>query len=503
MPLMTKATGPEKVAWSIDHQPVLMEWDSCSMIAPGGFDRLTGKVNAKQHRRVLKQGARVKGVRPNGKTLYLGTLVSQPKIVNDVATIEAEGYSAIARRRTRRLPYIIADASQWSNVDELPFDYTNNSKYSLQSKGDGIGWIIDSAHTYNSPDRAGYGLYVPGHAIQRIRATIRKTNDDNNFDLEVRDADDLGSASVASTKTLGAATADGATWNVPAVNQNTVLINVVSNSGGGAAGTTMRVTLQDLVACVLADDNDWTTADVVADVADRLGFAADITNTDTEIEALDWTGSWDELLTYMAAIEDYTWLITEDQTKGAKKDAMLTFRPWGAKTWQTNLDMSQESLTVAPLYNRVAVDYERPEGVPQHAVFEVADFDDLTDPITNLTYEYPDAPRLENPQRSKHLVNAIGEKLLRHVSTYRLVGNIKVAALRKGTPWDIRAGDKLQVDGYDPKVPPQRIAAVTYNADGTADASLSRSFDIAAMLFRLTAHRRRSNPHPGASGHRA
>jgi hypothetical protein len=507
VPVVVK-DAPEAIAWSIGGRPVALQWDSCTMRAPGGYDRLTGTVtwqkgSGRLTRSRLHQGAQVVGTRSNRKVLYQGTIVSPPKIIDNVATIEAEGYAAIVRRRTQRLPYIIADATQWSAEDEQPFDYAQNERYTLQSKNDALGIIINKNENYNNGDECGYAIYIPGHAVQRVKATMRKKGPDNaNFDLRLRGTDELGALSVVSTNGLGGGNPDGTVFNMAvAGDKNTVTIGINCNSAG-SPGATTRITLQDVTVCAIADNVAWTCSQVVSDVAQRLGFADDVEASATEIESLDWTGSWDELLTYMAAVEDFTWLVLENNTKGPKADAQLTFRPWGNKVWRTTLDLCDESLTVAPLYNRVTVSFERPAGVPQHKSFEPEDFG-LDDPIPGLTYEYPDPPVLENPQRSRNVVNAIGERMLRRVVVPRLVGNVKVMGLLQGRPFDIKAGDKLAIQDYVPKVGPQRIASVTYNRDGTVDCGLERSFDVAAMLFRLTAHRRRTSPHSWGSGHRS
>ena len=485
MPVLSRANPQEAIAWSIDGKAVVLDWANAKMTAPGGYDSMTGKVSS-FHARHLFQGARVVGTRPNGKVLYQGLLASTPKIVNDVATIEAEGYQSRIRRRSSRLPYVIADASQWSQSNELPFDYANSEKYNLQSKKDGLGWVISNDTNYTASDRAGYGLYVPQHRVQRLKMTIRKSADDSNFQVDVRQADDLGSiSSPVDTKALGAGTADGATFNVSAVTKNTVAVFLTATAGSPTAGTNMRVTLQNIRACVIAGDDDWTTSDVVSDVAGRMHFTDDVDSTGTLIGGLDWNGNWDGLLDYLADIEDWTWLVIEDTSK-AKADAALTFRDWGHHSWMTNLDMAQENLTVAPLYNKVTVFYTTPGGVPQHKSYTPDDFG-LDDPLDGDPYEYPDPIRLEDPQRNTNLADAIAEKLLRRVTQLRLVGSSKVMALEHGVPFDMQAGDTITMRGYNPKAGPQRIASVTYNNDGSADVSIERDYDIAAMLFKTTA----------------
>jgi hypothetical protein len=513
MPVVTPRglPGPEAIAWSIDGVPVNLAWDSCSMVAPGGYDALrgtiTGHLQTHRVRKALAQGMQIRGVRPNGRVLYQGYLISRPKILNDVAYIEAGGYQDNIRRRNTRLPYVISDASQWSTRDESPLNYAvNNQKIDTFSKNDSLGWKVDGNTSYATGNDAGYGIYVPGHKIQRIRCTIIKTGDDANFDMKFYDADDLGALGAAvSTKTMGAGNPSGTDFNIPAVNHDTVVVTIEYTAGGGMpSGGSDKFMLRSLEACVIADDDDWITSDVVSDVASRMSFADNVSDGSTDIGGLDWTGSWDELLTYMANIEDWTWLVEEDRTKnGREAHAMLTFRDWGHNTWTTNMDLSDAtSLTVAPTYNQVVAQFERPAGVPQHKVYSVHDFNDLDDPTPGFTFEYPDPIVFENPQRGTTRADTVAEKLLRRVSQLRLVGNVKVAGLAKGRPYDMKAGDKLKVDKFHPDAPPQRISQITYNADGTADCTLERSWDIGAMLFRLTNHRRRTTPHGHGAGHR-
>jgi hypothetical protein len=72
---------------------------------------------------------------------------------------------------------------------------------------------------------------------------------------------------------------------------------------------------------------------------------------------------------------------------------------------------------------------------------------------------------------------------------------VKVHYTSKGVPYDIWPGDLLELGDFQPKVPPQRIAAVTYNFDGSVVCSLEAEVDTAALVDRLILRRmKRRNP---------
>ena len=506
MPVIHK-DAPEEVAWSIGGVPVNFEWGSCSMTAPGGYSDVSGQVTGARQLKRIRQGQTIIGTRANGRILYKGTVVSPPKIVNDTAYVEGEGFQAIVRRHNERLPYLIADASQWSEISSEPFSYSASSKFTLQSQGDLLGWKVAPSETWGSSGlRDGYAIYIPDNGVQRIRATLRKSDNDADWEMAFLGGDDLGAISDVTTKALSVANPDGTALNIhyASTASNTVAI-VVRTTGSTTPSTKYHWWLQDVTACVIADDTDFSVSDVVSDVAMRLGFGEEVNTSSIQVETLDWTSGWDELLNYMAAIEDWTWLVIEDTSK-QMKPAALVFRPWGHNTWNTSLDLAKENLTVAPLYNRVTVMYERPAGVPHHKTYRPSDFG-ITDPVPDLEYEFPDSPTLENPQRSTNMVEAIAQRLMRRVTETRLAGTIRVSGLTSGRPFDMKAGDMLNINGYNPAVPPQRISHITYNADGTADVQLERSWDVGAMLFRLSSgghgRRRRAAAHSWGSGHRS
>jgi hypothetical protein len=208
---------------------------------------------------------------------------------------------------------------------------------------------------------------------------------------------------------------------------------------------------------------------------------------------LDWNTGAAELLNYLADIEDQTWLVMHSDKKHTY--GKLYFRDWGHTVWHTSLGdwAEDQGLEVQPLFNRVTTTFESPPGVQQSVRSAPEDFG-LKDPLRGQQVDYPDLLQLEDPQADNSLAQAVNAKALAKLTKLRLKGQIKVNYVSKGVPFDIWPGDVLKIGGFQPDLPPQRIAAVTYQNDGTVVCSLGLDYNIAALVDkRITRHLKRRN----------
>jgi hypothetical protein len=260
--------------------------------------------------------------------------------------------------------------------------------------------------------------------------------------------------------------------------------------------------ISDLHVNGIGIDDETTTSDIMVDLANRSDYDPDaIADSSLAALPLDWDSSWDQLADYLAGLDDWVWVVEEDSAlkRGGRMQYFggMRYNSWGRDgegEWKGQIHKGiVEDLTLLPLYNRVSVVYESPPGVTQTFTTDVSDVADLDDPLARKGYvsEYPTPFRIAVPQFNNDLAASIGATLLRRLTKQRVQGTVKVTRLYNGQPFDIRAGDTLNITDFTPKIPPQRITEVTYNPDGTVDCSLERSFDLGIVMRKLQRGARR------------
>lgn len=492
---LAKTFDPSNISWSIAGQAAMLDWDSFEATAPGGFGQFKAKAMPNRGvRHKMKQGDRVVGRKPNGDIVYQGKLEAPPKYVDEVAYFSAMGPRSVVDGFNDRLPYQIRDASQWHELHSDPARFANNSaKLQIAQKGNSIGVVADQNSNYHSGDNQGYYLWVQDWDISNVRYTLRRTNSFADFDLRVRRSDDSFSAPTTVTS-YPMTTADGTTKNdAISASASVVIIDWNCNVAGPTAPAANNRFWVDAVRVgVITDQDVFTSGEVAQDVGNRCGYETDCVGS-ANMMPLDWNSPATDLLDYCGDIEDQVWLVMDSKKKGTF--GKLIFRPWGNTTWHTSLGdwAEDQSLEVQTLYNRVTTTYQNPPGVQQSVRSAPEDFN-LKDPLPGQAIDYPSILQLEDPQPDSSLALAVNAKALSKLTKVRLKGTLLVRSTREGVPFDIEAGDVIKVGGFQPDVPPQRIASVNYQKDGTVQLSLGIDYNLAALVDqRITKHLKRRN----------
>jgi hypothetical protein len=525
----------EVISWSLGGNgttdkggtPVAMDWDTASAVDHGGFDQFSGSfpitpstsvarpnsfpsnwapgveatqsidpVGAMHLPAYARQGQVVTGWRKNGGLLWKGVITQTPRIIQGRVQIAAEGWKVLVERGNERITYQAADATQWSLGTDQPFSSVsyagaNHQKFDTFSKKDGFGWKVNGTQAFAVDDRLFYWFYTPGQPIVRVAFTMRKVADAGNFELELFTGNDLGATAVVSNNTWGAGNPDGTVKNLqPATPKNMVGLSIHSTaiSTPGA----WKGWVEDLrVSCVTTADT-FTGGQIASDLAGRLGYTDKTSTGATNLLPYDSTSQWSDLMDYCALVEDYCWLVLDDPQN--RNPAALYFRPYGNKTWRTSMtQIANDSLQIAPLYNRSTTYYQRPRNALHHLTNRPSDFN-ITDPLVGsaIPFPYPEPTTIDHPIRSVTLPTAMNQLILKRMTKYRLQGSCDVLSLNgPGVPFDMMAGDLLTIGDFQPSVGAQRIAQINYNADGTATVTLDRYFDLDDTLRRARHHVRR------------
>lgn len=485
---------PASINWSVAGQPAQLEWEPFTATAPGGYGQFTAKAKPQRGVRLrCWQGDIVEGRRPDGQVVYQGKLMAPPKYVDDVAQFTSVGPRNVVDRYNQRLPYQIRDASLWQELHADPAHFSGNSaKFAIAQKGSSVGVVVGQGQTYALNDNQGYYLWVQGWSIANVQFTLRKSANNSSFDLRVRGSDDAFTApTTITTKAMASGgDADGTSETISFSGAEYSIAVIDWNANGAASPNNQRFWADDVRVGVITDQDTFTTSDVATDVAQRCGYAVSATGG-VNVLPLDWNAPATDLLNYMADIEDATWLVLHNPD-GNKKYGKLYFRDFGRSTWHTELGAwaEDEGLELMPLYDRVTTMFENPPGVQQQVRTSAGEAG-LRDPLPGESYDYPDIMQLEDPQADGALASAINAKMLARLTTLRVQGSVRVRFVREGVPWDILPGDNLVLGDFQPTLPAQRIAAVTYNKDGSVTCSLERDVRLTALLDHLSIRRLR------------
>lgn len=484
---------PAPCHWSVGGKSVEMEWSSFEATAAGGYGQLRdARVFPRRGRRVkMWQGDVVEARRPNGRICYQGKLTAPPKYVDQIGIITAMGPRTVIDGFTDRLPYQIRGGDQWQSLDADPANYSAGIVEGINAtqKGNSIG-VVFSAATYANGDRNGFYLWVDGYNIQRVAGTMRERGTVlANYDLRIRHATPFNAATTDATFTQGAGNPDGTTFDVAVPTGFSVAIIDWAANAAVSPTANKHFHIDNLRVGIITDQDSFTAAQVASDVANRCGYAVSATGS-LNVLPLDWNSPATELMDYLAGLEDACWLVVHSGKPGVY--GRLIFRPFGHTQWKVALrdgSAVDQGLEILPLYDAISTTYESPPGMPQHVRSKASAFG-IPDPLPGFTADYPDPIQLQDPQPDSTLALAVNERALQRLTKLRVQGNVLITRTQERQPFDILPGDTLKLGDFEPHpLPPQRIASVTYNADGTVVCSLTRDLRLDSIVNRLANRR--------------
>jgi hypothetical protein len=174
-------------------------------------------------------------------------------------------------------------------------------------------------------------------------------------------------------------------------------------------------------------------------------------------------------------------------------EAGLYVGEWGRKSYHVaDLDYSEVE-TLMP-YNTAYVSYQTPAGVEQ-VVSATAEDDPYAGTGQIVAWPEDEPFHLTGPRYSDTLATSLAQQYANHYSQPQVAGRVHVSKLLADDgahhPWDIDAGDMLELKGYGTAIDPQRVVAVSRRPDGTADVSVGDDETFTAQLSRAQARRLR------------
>jgi hypothetical protein len=483
------------VEWSIDGNVVPLQWDSAQLDAPGGYGNLTGAVIRASD---MPLGAGpfsiVVGTRSDGQPFYRGEIAGLPQIVDGQAMFAVQGLKERLRRHRERRLYQNQGLVDWGLSDGDPYSagaYPAADQYDVTVKDGAILFVI-GAETYAANDRVSVSFWARGDTITRVAFDIDRTTSSPNHEVRLMTA----------TGPSGAASVEAPTYNLTGTTQINVdktltvpddMVQIqVRATGASAPAAKRRAIIRNVRVNGRITADEMTMSDLSADMATEMGWSDLSPGSGGDILPQDWVDDWYTAMSDAVDTQDGTWLVM-DPRDFSGDEAGLYVGEWGRKSYHVQ-DLDYGEVETLMPYNTAYVSYETPAGVEQ--VVSATAVDDPYAGTGQIVAWPEDEPfHLTGPRYSDTLATSLAQQYANHYSQPQVAGRIHVTKLLADDgshhPWDIDAGDMLELRGYETAIGPQRVVTVSRRPDGTADVSVGDDETFTAQLSRAQARRLR------------
>jgi hypothetical protein len=475
------------VSWSIDGLSTPLQGWSAGTTAFGGFSQMRGVIEESSARRYpssVTQGSVVRGTTADGSVMYQGRLSAPPAIRGGLASFAAQGESVRAAKKTGRLLYQSQDGSQWFDRAGAPLFNLQGAVGSMSIEPGRILWEENQGSAATPGDAKAAGFWAQGSpgGITRL-AFIHKAHfpSARQYDIFRTDNWPADTGYTLLTSFAEASTDTARDTGVIAAPQSGILIQRHYTGGASVYGEG-RAHVFNIRVNGIATGDVFYGSQVVTDAGGRLGYdTSGVTSSALNILPLDWTsGSWAELLSYIATLEDRYWRVVED--------SRLEYDEWGTKEWTVyQADGASVDLTPLELWNQVTVRYTHINGTQSQVTRTCADLG-LPDPLAATGQINIWEESLADVQPNADLATAVANNLLPRVSSQRYAGRIDCVKAydmtMRDAPYEIRAGDTVRVADWDMNQSVTlRIFEVEYTAEGVS-LGIEAGVSIASMLAR-------------------
>lgn len=468
-----------RIAWTVDGRTAsLMDWQA-DAAADWGDRTLTGSVPESVS--WAEEGAPIVGWRSTDDAMWSGTLETV-RLEDDLLKVRAYGGAEALMRNQTRMFYRIDGADRWSDSETDPHSYNNSEKFDVTLGRGHIMWKVGDGDTaYAVGNQSAVVLWVEGGLITRYSIQVEPDINFANLEVETHNATGpSGSRTLEGTHSLAAIGGTPTTYARTLTTPADLLSLRMIADGAFTPAARHRVKVNAIKVYGRTIDDAFSISEVVEDVAGVAGLVdAGITANTTAALPLDWNEDLPGLLSYMAELADWRWLVTHDG---------LSFGPF-AKTWEafTSADATT-ALEPERRYNRVRVPYRAvsgalrtSEGVPSVDPF----------PDERVTW----VEELEDPQADSTLADAFAQAQADYFASARLRGSLTPVRVRyRGeirTPYDVRAGDLLSMPDLAPEIGAQRIQTVTYRPGENVTVELGAGFNVVRTLAEIERDRPR------------
>lgn len=459
------------ISWSLNGRPIrLSDWEA-TVAVNAGYD--TARGSAPRADVVgATQGSILTAYRTDASVMWQGRLSQPPTIRRGVASIEAGGFHRKLRKTSRPMLYRFDDIGAWVPGDADPHLFLTSEKFEQQVDNGRIVMTIAKDESFVSGNNNRVTLWLEGNKISKVSYDWSISSAASNFDLLLERADGpSGSLTTVHTQSLSPTTSGTRTVTLGA-NNDLICLNLECNTNTTPT-TKRKVIITGIRVYGRSTSDDITASDVASDIAELAGLEDGVTGTETRVLPLFFeAGSHADRLDFLAAIEDYRWLVLDDRGHGP----YLDFGPY-SRRWRVTEDRGAAyDLVDQERFNEVRVFFRAPSGRSRSVTAE-ADAD--IDYTNTAEFEW------ELPMHSAGIASAVAERAVTRLASRRVAGSVEVREAtdpqdRNRAGHDILAGDLLELTDQ-PDLPAQRIVRVTYREDG-ARCDIENDVDLSALL---------------------
>jgi hypothetical protein len=448
--------------FTIDDKSVPLSSWQLEAEADWGDRTLTGQVPRSVT--LAEQGAPVKAWRSDGTLLWSGEMPLDPRPDGDVLFIRAEGFAEnLAAQRTRMF-YRKDGTDGWVNAEDEPHNYNvDEDVLDCEVRPTSLFLRWRKGETVNTGQSRGWLIWVEGSTITRYTFThIDNMGVTDNVWRIYRATGPAGGATQVADHSLLVGSANVA-QNVSSA-EDELLIFYRRNGGNHTAAQTFKGRIVKLQIYGRTTSDTFSASDVVSDVGTNAGFdVSGVQSNSLAVLPLDWTDPHPALLTFMAELTDWRWLLRGEE---------LRFGPF-ERTW--SLDTTTDAVaTLEPekRYRRVRIPFRNLAGVMREGEAIAAD--------TSAPDETWYGPALEDPQQNDTLAVSAAGLLADHMASRRVSGSVQIGKVRgvgPASPYDVEAGDLLNMTDLAPDLGPQRIRTATYRPGEDVTVGIGEPFD--------------------------
>lgn len=427
------------VGWTIAGMPLpVADW-SADAEANRGYGQMRGTLLASDARRIpypVGQGDRVRGSTADGRICYDGAITAPPVLQGGLALFAAQGESVRAEKRSERRFYQTRDVSIGAPQESDPHNIYQQPHIIHVDVRTGSVLLMPEANVglVGGEDNA-VALWVAGGSITRV-AYHRTLVGLGGWRNKIFRGTGPNFPSGA-TLVVDVATASTPIDQLVASGSDMVTISLAWDGGAATTGAEYLL-LHNIRLNGLAAGDTYLGSQVVADIGGALGWdVSGVEVTGTNVLPLDWTeGSWADLLTYIAGLEDRVW--------GVWEDGKLTYRRWGETEWTCyQSDGARVQVDDREIFNGVVVKYRAANGAPAEVTVKAS-----PDPLAGKGPNYWPA-ELADIQGNAELATAVANALLPQVAAPHPAGTVEAVRLydkfgREAT-YEARPGDHVRV----------------------------------------------------------
>jgi hypothetical protein len=461
-------------SFAIDGRPVpLFDWQ-CDATVDWGDRTLTGKLP--HWVTWAQQGSEIVAWRGADDAMWAGELTADPRDTGEWLAIRAHGFANRIAEDSTRMFYRIDGGEAWIESDADPHEYVfaGIEKFDLNSKRNQLAWKVgDGSTDYAINDRAGWILWVEGGLINGYTMLVEVSGNFADMNLQtLSGTGPNGSLTVERTHSLALGAGGTATYTDTFATPSDLLCIRTNVTGAFTPARRQRVKATRLKVYGRTTDDNFSVSDVVNDVGSNAGLLTDKVRTH-KLHALplDWTEDHTDLLTYLAELTDWRWLVRHDG---------LHFGPY-EKEWDVYMpgdgvgDLEPERR-----FNRVEQPFRTLSGRLRRAIGVPA-----VEPYPGETFTLR-LDELIDPQSSSSVADAVAETRADYEASRRLSGSLELARIRDEgealSPYFISPGDLLRIPNLAPDVAPQRVKSVTYRPNDRVTVDLGTGFNVVRTL---------------------